>query len=239
MCCRYLLLREHLNKMLEQLGVRGVSEQASRYNITPGTKIPALRRRPKAGGSEETEPAMPRWGLVPAWMKEEAPGAGLVNARAESLEVKPSFREAFRSRRCLIPASGFYEWKIAGRARLPWLFQLPDAEPFFLAGLWDNWRAPDGGEFETCAVITTEPNRLMQPIHHRMPAILPLEAGQAWLDPEARPEELRRWLMPFPAEQMQARAVSLRVNSVANDDAACLRPVDTAVADSGQQTFAL
>jgi putative SOS response-associated peptidase YedK len=239
MCCRYVLFREHLNKTLEKLGLRGVSELASRYNIAPGTNIPAVRRRPRAEEREKSELVPLRWGLVPAWSKDDAPGAGLVNARAESLEAKPSFREALRSRRCLIPASGFYEWKVAGRARLPWLFQLPDDEPFFLAGLWESWRAPGGDPWETCAVITTEPNQLMQPIHHRMPAILPLAAGSAWLDPEAQPEVLRSLLMTFPAERMKARAVSSRVNSVANDDAACLQPADTAVADGGQQTFAL
>lgn len=235
MCCRYLLLREHLNKLLEQLGVRGMSELASRYNIAPGTNVPAVRRRAKA---EFCEPAMLRWGLVPAWSKEDAPGP-LVNARAESLETKPAFREAFRTRRCLIPASGFYEWKVAGRARLPWLFQLPDEQPFFLAGLWEASMSPDGGRLETCAAITTEPNRLMQPIHHRMPAILPLEAGMTWLDPAARAEELQSLLATFPAERMKARPVSSRVNAVANDDAACLLPANTESADDGQQALAL
>lgn len=236
MCCRYLLLREHLNKLLEQLGVRGVSELVSRYNIAPGTKIPAVRAKPRAGAGREL--AALRWGLVPGWSKEDAPGPGLVNARAESLEAKPSFREAYRARRCLIPASGFYEWKTAGRARLPWLFQLPDEEPFFLAGLWEAWAAPDGGVLETCAVVTTAPNRLMQPIHHRMPAILPAGAGEAWLDPAARPEELRGLLDVFSAERMTARAVSSRVNSVANDDEACLAPAGAAengISDEGGQ----
>jgi putative SOS response-associated peptidase YedK len=176
-----------------------------------------------------------RWGLVPSWSKDDAPGAGLVNARAESLEDKPSFREAFHTRRCLIPASGFYEWKVAGRARLPWLFQLSDEEPFFLAGLWDAWTAPDGERFETCAVVTTEPNQLMIPIHHRMPAILPSDVGNAWLDPEVKPERLRALLVPFPAERMTARAVSSRVNSVANDDESCLQPADTAGSQDGAQ----
>jgi putative SOS response-associated peptidase YedK len=242
MCCRYQLLREHLNKVLESLGVRGISELGSRYNIAPGTKIPAVRERPK-GKSEapSRELAELRWGLIPEWSKDEASGAGLVNARAESLEAKPSFREAFRARRCLIPASGFYEWKVAGRARLPWLFQLPDEEPFFLAGLWESWRAPDGVELETCAVITTEPNCLMQPIHHRMPAILPLAAGSAWIDPTAKPEELRGLLMTFPAEQLRAREVSSRVNAVANDDAGCLAPAEPVggTAETGQALFDL
>lgn len=237
MCCRYAIQKEHLNKMLERLGVRGMSELATRYNVAPGTKIPTVRQKPQA--ETGCEFAVLRWGLVPAWSKEEAPGTGLVNARAESLDAKPSFREAFRARRCLIPASGFYEWKVAGGARLPWLFQLADEEPFFLAGLWESWMSPDGGPLETCAVITTEPNRLMKPIHHRMPAVLPLDVAKTWLDPEARTEELQDLLTIFPAERMKARAVSSRVNSVANDDAACLQSLDTdADVGGGQQTLA-
>jgi len=233
MCCRYLLLREHLNKMLEQLGVRGVSELTSRYNIAPGTKIPVVRvARPKSVGSEL---AALRWGLVPAWSKSDEPGARLVNARAESLADKPSFREAFEARRCLIPASGFYEWKATGRARQPWLFQLRDEQPFFLAGLWESWLAPDGGRLETCAVITTEPNQLMQPIHHRMPAILPASAGERWLDPTAKPAGLRELLATFPASEMQARPVSSRVSSVVNDDAGCIAMADTQVKVSDDQ----
>ena len=236
MCCRYLLLRAHLKEMLERLGLRGVSELDSRYNISPGTKISAVRRSWRAGRTavesieakevmkaSSCELAALRWGLVPAWTKDDSPGAGSVNARAESLADKPSFRDAFRMRRCLIPASGFYEWKAAGRARQPWLFQRRDEQPFFLAGLWDAWIAPDGTSLETCVVITTEPNKLMQPIHHRMPAILPVDAAESWLDMSSQPERLAaEFLRAFPADQLMARPVSSRVNSVANDDADCL-----------------
>lgn len=236
MCCRYLLLREHLAKMLEQLGVRGVSESGSRYNIAPGTKVPAIRLRSKAvAEAPARELAELRWGLVPAWSKDVAPGAGLVNARAESLEAKPSFREAFRARRCLIPVSGFYEWKKSGRARQPWLFQLRKTEPFFFAGLWECWQAPDGGELETCAVITTAPNQLMQPIHDRLPAILPVDAAEAWLDPAASPVGLQVLLRPFPAGLMVVRPVSSRVNSVENDDEGCLAVAEPGAAAGGDQ----
>lgn len=237
MCCRYMLLREHLNKLLEQLGVRGVSELVSRYNISPGTKIPVVRRQPRAEGRRELTAL--RWGLVPAWAREDAPGSGLVNARAESLVEKPSFREAFQTRRCLIPASGFFEWKVLGRARQPWLFQLRDEQPFFLAGLWESWVAPDGLALETCAVITTKPNQLMEPIHHRMPAILPAEAGKTWLDPAAKPEGLQALLTMFPAERMQTRAVSSRVNSTVNDDEACIGIAVTEGTDEQQGVFEL
>jgi putative SOS response-associated peptidase YedK len=222
--------------MLERLGLRARSEFASRYNIAPGTKIPAVRKAPKTGSCELAEL---RWGLVPAWTKGEASGAGLVNARAESLAGKPSFREAFRERRCLLPASGFYEWKAAKRAPQPWLFRRRDERPFFLAGLWESWCSPDGSSVETCAVITTGPNALMQPVHHRMPAMLPVEAGSLWLNPSTKESDLLAMLSsPFPADEMTACAVSTRVNSVAHDDEACLRPADTTAADD-QQLFAL
>jgi putative SOS response-associated peptidase YedK len=238
MCCRYLLLRAHLNEMLERLGVRGLSEHTSRYNIAPGTKIPVVRRKTKAISSEL---AALRWGLVPAWTKDDNPGAGLVNARAEGLAEKPSFRDAFRARRCLIPASGFYEWKVVGRKRQPWLFQRRDEQPFFLAGLWEVWTAPNGVLLETCAVITTEPNELMQPIHYRMPALLPVDAAELWLDPAGQAESLgAEFLQPFPADQLMARPVSARVNSVANDDEGCLSAmVASSEPDDGQLAWSL
>ena len=224
MCCRYLILRVHLKEMLARLGVRELAELASRYNIAPGSEIPVVRTSPRAG-LRELAPV--RWGLVPAWTKDVKPGSGLVNARAESLAEKPSFRDAFRVRRCLVPASGFYEWKANGRQRQPWLFQLRDEQPFFLAGLWNSWAAPDGTAHETCAVITTKPNELMQPIHHRMPAILPVDAAEQWLAPTSQPEELAANLLRvFPAEAMIARPVSTRVNSVTHDDEGCLAPAE-------------
>jgi putative SOS response-associated peptidase YedK len=240
MCCRYLLLREHLNKLLEQFGVRGGSELASRYNIAPGTKIPALRLRPRAEANAAAphELARLRWGLVPAWSKDATLGVGLVNARAESLDEKPSFREAFRARRCLIPASGFYEWKAVGKKRQPWLFQLRDEQPFFLAGLWESWIAPDGVAHETCAVVTTGPNQLMKPIHDRLPAIVPVEQGRQWLDSVVGSERLvADFLRPFSVEQMIVRPVSSRVNSVANDDVSCLTGAEPS-ADSGADQLA-
>jgi putative SOS response-associated peptidase YedK len=238
MCCRYLLLRAHLSELLERLGVRELSELSSRYNIAPGSKIPLVRTKSEVGSRELTAV---RWGLVPAWSKQDGLGAGLINARAETLTDKPSFRAAFRARRCLIPASGFYEWKVVGGTRQPWLFQRRDGQPFFLAGLWEAWGAPDGISLETCAVITTEPNELMQPIHYRMPAILTVAMAGPWLDPTSQPEALAaEILQPFPADQMMARPVSSRVNSVANDDEACLSAVVAgAKPDDGQLAWNL
>lgn len=232
MCCRYLLLKEHLCKILERLGVTLSVEFLSRYNIAPGTEIPAVRSIPprKGAGSASgggRELAGLRWGLIPSWARDDE-GGGLVNARAETLEAKPSFRDALRSRRCIIPASGFYEWKPAGRARQPWLFRRKDEEPFGLAGLWESWRAPDGSLLESCAVVTSEPNELMRPIHHRMPVMLRLDQFDAWLDPRATSaDRLAPLLRPADAAAMSALALQPRVNQVQNDDPDCLQPAGT------------
>jgi putative SOS response-associated peptidase YedK len=237
MCCRYVLVQQHAKSLLEKLGVlleTGASLPPSSYNQPPGGRIPAVRSMNQSnpigyfGASPGSRPSRElsflHWGLTPAWARDT--GSPLVNARAESIAVKPSFRDAFRSRRCLIPASGFYEWKISGRAREPWLFRLRDEQPFAFAGLWEQWLAADGSVHESCAVVTTAPNVLMEPIHHRMPALLATpEAWDAWLDPRlGSPDELAPLLHPFPAADMTAVAVTPRVNGIHHDDAACLAP---------------
>ncbi|HEY0947156.1 MAG TPA: SOS response-associated peptidase, partial [Opitutaceae bacterium] len=146
-----------------------------------------------------------------------------INARAETLAERPSFRDAFRGRRCLIPVSGFFEWH--ARSRQPWLFRRRDEAPFCLAAVWEIWRSPDGSHLESCAVITTAPNAVMAPIHHRMPVILREEDCERWLDPRVRdPASLARLLQPHPGDEMHAQALDSRVNHVANDDPACLAP---------------
>ena len=223
MCCRYVLLQDHAKNLLAQLGVLLVAGSApgSRYNIPPGTGIPAVRNQP---GGTQREFASFQWGMIPSWARDSA--SPVVNARAESLAGKPTFRDAFRSQRCLIPASGFYEWKTVGRIRQPWLFRLRDEQPFSLAGLWETWCAPDGTVLESCSVVTTTPNAVMEPIHHRMPVMLADAASwDRWLDPRVtEPSELALLLRPFPAETMTALAVSPRVNNVRHDDPLCLTP---------------
>ena len=242
MCCRYILFKEHTKSLLEQLGALlspGTPLPPTRYNIPPGGRIPAIRAKPLSsqsksnpiGYSSTPELTSLHWGLTPAWAR--SADSPVVNARAESLAEKPAFRDAFRTRRCLIPASGFYEWKISGRSREPWLFRLRDNHPFFLAALWETWLAPDGAAHESCAVVTTAPNAVMQPVHHRMPAILSTPAAcTAWLDPRiTSPDTLAPLLAPFPAEAMTALAITQHVNSVANDDPACLAPATLAQLD--------
>jgi putative SOS response-associated peptidase YedK len=224
MCTRFVLLKEHLRETLARLGLDADETFNSRYNIAPGSFIPAVRKNPRTAQNERDDL---HWGLVPSWAKSDESATQLVNARAETLAAKPSFRDALRARRCVIPASGFYEWARRGRARQPWLFRRRDDQPFGLAGLWASWRAPDGSTLESCAVITTEPNELMRPIHDRMPAILAPEQFPSWLDPRVTdPAELAPLLRVAPAENLHAVAVRRYVSSVQHEGPECLVPAD-------------
>lgn len=225
MCSRYQLSRDHYRAVLEKLGIPAPAAYLSRYNIAPGAPIPAARTSRRPPGREAT--AL-RWGLTPSWAKGDDPASRLINARAETLADKPSFRDALRTRRCVIPASGFYEWEQAGRARLPWHFRRSDGEPFAFAGLWDTWRAPDGEFIESCAVITTAPNAVMRAIHHRMPVMLTVEQSDAWLDPRlTEPAQLAPLLQPLADDAMQAAAVSSYVSNSQNEGPECLAAAET------------
>ena len=165
------------------------------------------------------------WGLIPSWAKDPNIGSRLINARAETLQEKPSFRTAFRRRRCLVLADGFYEWKQGERGKTPMYIRLASGKPFAFAGLWESWNAPDASNVLSCTIITTQPNELMATIHNRMPVILPEEAYSTWLESaEADPQRLAGLLKPYPAEQMQAYPVSPLVNSPKNDLPELIRP---------------
>ena len=222
MCTRFVLLKNQLHAAYIALGVAAPTDLVSRYNIAPSTALTAFRC---PNGAATPERATLRWGLVPSWAKSIDTSAPLVNARAETLTAKPSFRDAFRHRRCLVPAGGFYEWAIHGRARKPWLFQRPDATVFFFAGLWETWRSPAGDVVESCAIITTTPNAVTRPIHDRMPVLLAPDATRAWLDPDAHLErDLIPLLQPAPDAALTATALSTHVSNVRHDDPACLTP---------------
>ena len=208
------------------LGLIGPAQNLRpRYNVAPAQTIAAVR-----ASREGRTLAMLRWGLIPAWAKEPNIGYRLINARAETAHEKPSFRAAFRARRCLIPADGFYEWaKARGRPNQPWLFQMKDGSGFAFAGLWESWKVPaglaltgslaelePGDTLETCTILTTQANETVAPVHHRMPVILPAEAFEPWLAGEPVP------LAPYPAEPMTAHPVSTLVNKPANDDERCV-----------------
>ena len=186
-----------------------------RYNLAPTQPVWAVRLN-RAG---ERELVRVTWGLLPAWAKEAKPGYATINARAETVAEKPTFRAAFRRRRCLIPADGFYEWQAlpGGHGKQPWLIRAADGGTLWLGGLWERW---EGGDrvIESCTVVVTEANELVRPIHERMPVILPPGSQAAWLDPSARPADLKALLVPCPAETLRAHPVGTRVNDPTNDD---------------------
>jgi len=216
MCGRYTLITD-IRKIAESFGVEPTLNAAPRYNIAPTQDIVAIL---KNGNAHLTTL---RWGLIPSWAKDESIGSRMINARAETLAEKPSFKNLLRRHRCLIVADGFYEWKTEGRGKTPMYITLADEQPFAFAGLWDLWKSPDGPEIQSCTIITTEPNELMASIHNRMPAILRPGAYEDWLNPQLRDEQvLTHWLSPYPAELMKARPVSKLVNNPKNDSAAIL-----------------
>jgi putative SOS response-associated peptidase YedK len=193
---------------------------APRYNIAPTQPVLVLRFPP---GSERREFARARWGLIPSWARDPSVGNRLINARSETAHEKPAFRAAFRSRRCLIPASGFYEWRRVEQKKQPYFIRMRDGGLFAIAGLWEAWDAPDGTHVETCAILTTGANPLVSPLHDRMPVIIEPVQYDRWLDPRiGKPEDLKPLLAPYPPEPMDAYPVSPRVNSPAVDDPECL-----------------
>ncbi|MGA2497107.1 MAG: SOS response-associated peptidase [Tepidisphaeraceae bacterium] len=194
--------------------------QASRYNVAPTQPVAAAVNHALA----RIEYLL--WGLIPSWAGDPAIGATMINARAETLAQKRSFARCLKRRRCLIPTSGFYEWRAdPGGRKAPMFIRMKDEKPFALAGLWDVWHGPEGSQVTSCTVITTAPNELVKAIHDRMPAIVPPEEYRLWLSPqEGDPAALLRLLGPYPADNMQASEVSTRVNNVRFDDPQCLEP---------------
>lgn len=194
-----------------------------RYNIAPTQDVAVVRL-----GQAGRELAMLRWGLIPSGSNDPSVGSRLINARAETAADKPSFRSAFRQRRCLVAADGFYEWTKENGKRLPYYIRLAEGSPFAFAGLWDHWQGADGEVIESCTVVTTEANDLVRPIHDRMPVILPRQAYAHWLDATERPKALLSLLKPYPSEEMTACRVGTQVNNVRNDDPSCVEPIKVA-----------
>jgi putative SOS response-associated peptidase YedK len=192
-----------------------------RFNIAPTQDIAVIRGSADSG---EHEVRMLRWGLVPFWAKDKSFAARMINARAETVHTLPAFRAAFRQRRCLIAADGFYEWQpTSGGSKQPYLIALADEAPFAFAGLWEAWTGPDAVRLESCTIIVTEANDFLRPVHDRMPVILTPERFADWLDPGRPLAESRALLQPFDGAMTRV-PVSRRVNSVGNDDAGCIAP---------------
>jgi len=219
MCGRYFLDAE-AEELAGYFGLASIPALLPRYNIAPSQSVAAVR-----AGTGGRELAALRWGLVPAWSKEEKSSFSLINARAETVAEKPAFRNAFRRRRCLIPAAGFYEWQVRPGGKQPWCIRSSDGRPLAFAGLWEHWEGDAGRVVESCTIVVTEANETVRPIHERMPVILDPAAFDLWLDPNVRdPARLQPLLRPCPAARLSAYPVSRRINSPANDDPECLRP---------------
>ena len=196
-----------------------------RYNVSPTQQVPIVRKAPT---DRQRELVQVRWGLIPFWAKDAKISYSLNNARAEGVDAKPSFREAFkRGRRCLIAADGFYEWEKKSAPKQPWRITLKDGEPFAFAGLWERWeKAPDGVPIESCTIITTAANALVAKLHDRMPVILAPDAYAVWLgEDSASPPELLALLRAYPPDGMRAYPVRTVVNSPKNDTPECIEAV--------------
>ncbi|QCT02378.1 hypothetical protein E6C60_1663 [Paenibacillus algicola] len=190
------------------------------YNIAPTQMVAAVIH-----DGQRRRIGQLRWGLVPSWAKDSSGAARMINARSETVDVKPAYKLPFQRKRCLIPADSFYEWKQQDKQKLPYRIGKKDHSLFSIAGLYDIWTAPDGSKISSCTVITTSPNALMESIHDRMPVILQREHEERWLDRSASAEELKLLCTPYTHEDLQAVRVSTAVNAVRNNSPACIQPL--------------
>ncbi len=224
MCGRYRLARR--KQIVEEYFETAADEQedwSPRYNIAPTQSVPVVRQHPK---QPIRQLSMMRWGLIPSWAKDNSGAASMINARSETAATKPAFRDALKSRRCLIPADGFYEWKRDGKIKQPYCFEVRGGGLFALAGIWDRWKDLSGNWLNTCSILTTIPNAVTSAVHNRMPVILDPSSYDFWLDPGmANVDAVCEMLKPYDARLMRCYPVSQRVNSAVNDDAACSAPV--------------
>ena len=219
MCGRYALYGPVKRKRVEDRWFDDLATLGSSYNIAPTEAAPVMRL---ADGRPTV--ALLRWGLIPYWAKDPAMGSRLINARADTLAQKPAFRDAYRRRRCLVPASGFYEWQRIPGGKQPWYVTSADGAMLAFAGLWERWRLPGGDPVLTFTIVTTDANAKLKDIHERMPAILEPEDFDAWLSDE----NPRRILRPYPAELLAAYPVSTGINSPQNDDPTLVEPLQSA-----------
>ncbi len=200
----------------------GNADITPRYNIAPTQGVPVVTN------SGENRLDFFTWGLVPFWAKDPSIGSRMINARSETLAEKPSFKNAFRRRRCLILADGFFEWQKSpdNKTKIPMYIRLKGGKPFAFAGLWENWHSSDGSQILSTTIITTQPNELVKSIHNRMPVILPETSYERWLIPgEIKPPKLSPLLVPFDSTLMEAYPVSRFVNNPKYDSPECIRPL--------------
>lgn len=224
MCGRFTL-RAPASVVAEHFAVFEMPPFAPRFNIAPSQPVAVVRLAPERA-QPQRELVWLRWGLVPSWAKDPAVGNRMINARAETAAEKPAYRAAWRRRRCLVAADGFYEWQGRGKRKQPYFFHMRDDGPFAFAGLWESWEGPQHSHLESCTLLTTESNDLVRPIHDRMPVILAPDDYAQWLDVSIRePESLLPLLRPYSSEEMAAHEVRTLVNNPRNDDPMCIEPV--------------
>ena len=216
-----------------EAGCRGAFDTADwqedwspRYNIAPTQYVAVIRQNPK---EPVRELSVMKWGLIPSWAKDPSGAARMINARSETASSKPAFRDSLKSRRCLIPADGFYEWARTGKSKQPYCFEVNEGELFAFAGLWDRWKDPSGNWIKTCSILTTTPHAVTSAVHDRMPVILDPDGYDLWLDPGMNDvAAVSGLLKPFDARMMRCYPVSTRINHVGNDDVECSRAVQIA-----------
>ncbi len=219
MCGRYGLV--YPEQIPERFNIEGdMVNYGAHYNIAPG------RNNPVVLALSPNHVELMRWGFIPFWAKNANEGFKMINARAETVATKPSFKKAFQFHRCIIPSSGFYEWQRDGKEKRPFYIHLKDEKLFGFAGLYSIWKDDDGKEIKSYTIITTTPNKLMEPIHNRMPVILHKEDEELWVShDETEPDRLLPMLKPFPANKMDAYPVSTLVNKPSNDTSEIIKPV--------------
>ncbi len=228
MCGRFTLSKS-AEVLASKFRLATVPAWQPRYNIAPTQSVPTVSCLPQ---ESEHQFRLLRWGLVPTWAKDLSIGAKLINARAETLSEKPSFRSAFKQRRCLILADGFYEWRRLNGKKQPYYFQLQNGELFAFAGLWEHWQG-NGETVETCTIVTTQANALVQSVHDRMPVILAADDYDAWLSSTTPIDHLHSLLHPYASEKMQSHPVSAIVNSPKTDDPRCIQPAEQVQPEQG------
>lgn len=223
MCGRFTLFAPYY-EIIDRFDIDSAfaeSDYMPSYNIAPSQQVVAI-----INDGRNNRLGHLRWGLIPPWAKDEKIGYKMINARAETIAEKPSFRKAFQRQRCILPADSFYEWQRKNGEKIPIRIKLKNDDLFAIAGLWESWKSPDGKVIHTCTAITTEPNNLMKPIHDRMPVILKREDESAWLDPRNIDVDfLGNMLQPFDESQMDAYSVSSAVNSPKNNEESLIVPV--------------